>query len=463
MKNKKYLKVYEYYLEKIQDHSLRSGDTIPSTRELSKRFQCHRFTIMNALQMLKAEGWLVSDQRKSYKVSEKIPIFASVGEAKKDAKELKINSKPLGESFELERAKFKIAFWGGQPDIALFPKDELRKTLGYAFKKAKDEDLSYGNVTGLDIFKKQVAEYLRRARNITGKEMIVTNGSQEAIYVIAKIFLQPGDRVIVERKGYPAAWRIFESLGVAIIPVDVDQEGLKTEGLESLIKKHSIKMIYLTPLHQYPTTVTLSPKRRSEVIKQAEKWGIPILEDDYDHEFHYTSPPPVPMVTQSNHVIYVNSFSKIFVPGARLGVILCAPNLLKPLAQQKYIVSHQTDSFTQITLSQWMKEGGFERHLRRMSRIYYKRYLLMIDLLEKIKSKHEVEFEKPNGGMSIWVNFFQDSQKISERCQKQGVFFQFEKSMDYLESAGTHLRIGFAGVNESQMEKGFAVLKDCLL
>ena len=463
MKTKKYLKVYEYYLEKIQHQTLRSGDLIPSTRELSKRFQCHRFTVMNALQMLKAEGWLVSDLRKSYKVSEKIPITKSVGVSVKNAKELKIKSRSLGENFELERAKFKIAFWGGQPDITSFPKEELRKTLAYAFKRAKDEDLNYGNVTGLDIFKKQAVEYLRRSRNITGKEMIVTNGSQEAIYLIAKIFLNPGDKVIVERKGYPAAWKIFESLGVIIVPVDVDHEGMQTDSLDNLIGKHGARMIYLTPLHQYPTTVTLSPKRRSEVIRQAEKWGIPILEDDYDHEFHYTSPPPAPMVTKSNHVIYVNSFSKIFVPGARLGVILCSPNLLKPLAQQKYVVSHQTDSFTQLTLSQWMKEGGFERHLRRMSRAYYKRYLLMIGLLEDIKSKKEIAFEKPNGGMSIWVNFNQDSQKLSERCRKQGVFFQFEKSMDYLGEAGTHLRIGFAGVNESQMEKGFAVLKDCLL
>lgn len=462
MKTKKYLKVYQYYLEKIQEQTLRSGDPIPSTRDLSKRFQCHRFTVMNALQMLKAEGWLESDQRKLYKVSNRIPITGSVGAPTKNAKELKIKSKSLGENFELEREKFKIAFWGGQPDIPLFPKDELRKTLAYAFKKAKDEDLNYGNITGLEVFKKQVTEYLRRSRNITGKEMIVTNGSQEAVYLIAKIFLRPGDKVIVERKGYPAAWRIFESLGVTIIPVEVDQEGMQTEQLDRLINKNGVKMIYLTPLHQYPTTVTLSPKRRLDVIKQAEKWGIPILEDDYDHEFHYTSPPPAPMVTQSNHVIYVNSFSKIFVPGARLGVILCSPNLLKPLAQQKYIVSHQTDSFTQLTLSHWMKEGGFERHLRRMSRIYYKRYLLMIDLLENIKDKHDIQFEKPNGGMSIWVNFFQDSQKLSERCRKQGVFFQFEKSMDYLDQTGTHLRIGFAGVNESQMEKGFAVLQDCL-
>ena len=221
-------------------------------------------------------------------------------------------------------------------------------------------------------------------------------------------------------------------------------------------------MIYVTPLHQYPTTVTLSPRRRQSLIQIAEHNLIPILEDDYDHEFHYIGPPPAPISTETDLGIYICSFSKVLFPGARLGVVGCASEILKNISYQKYLVSRQTDSLTQIGLASWIRDGGFERHLRKMRRVYESRYLFMQEELEKIKTSTNIEWHSPNGGMSIWVNLFKDSKKIADAAKKRNVFFQHESAMDYTKSVGTHLRIGFAGVNEKEIREGFEVLKGLL-
>ncbi|MBC7467049.1 MAG: aminotransferase class I/II-fold pyridoxal phosphate-dependent enzyme [Bdellovibrio sp.] len=156
------------------------------------------------------------------------------------------------------------------------------------------------------------------------------------------------------------------------------------------------------------------------------------------------------------------SFSKVLFPGARLGVVACGAAIKKHISVQKHLISRQTDCLAQIGLSAWIKDGGFEKHLRRMRRIYQARYLYMIEQLEKIKTQSDIEWIHPNGGMSIWVNLKRNSKVISDRAKKEGVFFQNESTMDYNGSIGTHLRIGFAGVNEGEIKKGFDILKALL-
>jgi len=416
---------------------------------------------MNVCQDLIAEGWIETTQRFRYKISAKVPITSSLPiKPKQQGPTLAHHAN--SNSIDLEREHYAIEFWGGQPDLRLFPKDEFRKILSNTLKRTKYDQLNYGLTLGIDSCLKEVSEYLRKSRNLLNKKYLVTNGSQEALYIIFKTFVQPGDKIAVEKKGYPPAWRLFESLGATLIPIEVDSEGLNTDDLQEKIKKHKIKLIYVTPLHQYPTTVTLSPRRRQSLIRIAEKNIIPILEDDYDHEFHYTGSPMAPISAETDLGLYVCSFSKVLFPGARLGVIGCDEKILEALAGQKYLVSRQTDSLTQIGLAGWMRDGGFERHLRKMRRTYEQRYYFMQDELEKIKSEKKISWQTPNGGMSIWVNLFKDSKKISTQAKKHGVLFQYESALDYTESVGTHLRIGFAGVTEREIKDGFKVLKDLL-
>lgn len=458
----KHLKIYKAFVTAIKSGQIRSGDKIPSTRELAKLYHCNRLTVMNSMQSLVSEGWLENKERSYYSVSAKTPITDSESGLKtKRAKFSAQISRPKPD-FDLERTRYRIEFWGGQPDLRLFPFEEFRKILSDSLKKVKPDQLNYGHIDGLDPLQKQMAEYLRRTRNLVDKEYIVTNGSQEALYLVSQIFIKPGDKVAIEKKGYPPAWRLFESLGAELIPIEVDEEGLNTENLARVLQKHKIKMIYTTPLHQYPTTVTLSPRRRQELIQLAEKYRIPILEDDYDHEFHYLSPPPAPISTETEYGIYICSFSKILFPGARLGTIACNPELKEHIVYQKYLVTRQTDCLSQLALAHWIKDGGFERHLRRTRRAYEKRYFYMLEKLKELQLEQQISWTQPNGGMSIWVNLHRDSQIVADHAKKLGIMFQPETSMDYKNHPGSHLRIGFAGVNENEIRDGFSILKQIL-
>lgn len=457
-----YKKIYADLTLKMKQNTLSSGDALPSTRELARLYRCHRFTIMKVCQDLAAEGWIESLPRARYVVSQKIPVTSSAKSARaKLQKDLSKVALPLPE-VDLERTRYRLEFWGGQPDLRLFPKDEFRRILSAGLKRIKADQLNYGLTNGLEPCLKEVSEYLRKSRSLVKREYLITNGSQEALCIAAQSFLRPGDKIAVERKGYPPAWRLFENLGFSLIPIEVDEEGLNTDDLREKLKKHDIKMIYVTPLHQYPTTVGLSPRRRQDLIQIAEKNLIPILEDDYDHEFHYIGPPPSPLSAETEMGIYVCSFSKVLFPGARLGVLGCSSEIIENMSHQKYLLSRQTDCLSQIGLSSWIRDGGFERHLRRMRRIYEGRYWHMTEALKKIQAHRPIDWSAPNGGMSIWVNTNQDSKKVAELAKKKGIFFQHESAMDYLGSTGNHLRIGFAGVNEKEITEGFEVLRGLL-
>ncbi len=458
----KYERIHDAFLTALREGVLKPNERLPSTRELAKTYKCHRLTVMNALQALVAEGWLESKEKAHYYVSAKAPITESIKEQLGKQKNPVFSFHQPNFSVAAERARYKIEFWGGQPDLRIFPKDEYRKITSEALRRVKPEQLSYGTIDGLKVLKDQIEEYFRRTRGLLEKEYLVTNGSQEGIYIIAQSFLKPGDAVIVEGKGYTPVWRIFESLGVKLIPINVDEEGLDTEELERILKKKKVKMIYTTPLHQYPMTVTLSPRRRQKLIHLAESYQIPVLEDDYDHEFHYLSPPPAPLATQTAYAIYIASFSKILYPGSRIGVIACHKSLHEVFMTQKFLLSRQSDSLSQLALAAWMKEGGFERHLRRITRVYEKRFHFMQSELEALAARYGISWTQPNGGMSYWVDLKVNSRKVAEEAIKKGIFFQNEKDMDFEGKDGTHLRIGFAGVNETEIQQGFAALYQIL-
>jgi GntR family transcriptional regulator/MocR family aminotransferase len=457
MKSKNQI-IYSSILSQIKSGVLLTGEILPSTRELAKRHHCHRFTVMKAFQDLGAEGWVEVTEKSRYRVSKKIPMIGSIrSDAAKVTHDL---SKviPPSPKFDLERERFQIEFWGGQPDLRLFPKAEFQRTLSSALRRSKADLLNYGMTDGLPQCLKVTAKYFRRSRNLLDKEFVMTNGSQEALLLCCQTFAKAGDFVIVEKKGYPPAWRLFESLGLKIIPIDVDGEGLDTNQLETVLLKRKVKFIYVTPLHQYPTTVSLSPRRRQHLLKLSDDYSIPILEDDYDHEFHYTAQPPPPISCDTDLGVYISSFSKILFPGIRLGAIGCHREIKEHICYHKYLVSRQTDSLSQIAFAAWVADGGFERHLGRMRRTYEKRYEFMLKELQKLAERTNINWVNPNGGMSIWVNLNRDSETIAKQAREKSVLFQFEKTMDYKGDKGSHLRIGFAGVDENQITEGLAVL-----
>lgn len=452
----------------IRQGKVKPGERLPSSRDLARQFKMHRHTVMTALAELESEGWITSQAKKYYQVTATLPdaflqAKGGMGPRKsEESREIRLARKVDVGSY-VPADNFKHSFPSGYPDLRLFPMKEFKSHLGDALK-AKGV-LSYSDPVGYPKLIKEVDKYIRRARSVADRKIVITNGSQEALFLLAQCLIAPGDYVAVEALGYPPAIEALKFAGGKFLPIQVDEEGVCVEDLEKHLKKKKIKCLYTTPLHQYPTTVTLSAARRLRLYELALKYGFLIIEDDYDHEFHYVSQPVAPLASfdPAGIVIYVSTFSKILFPSSRVGFMAVPEKLGSEVAKLKRISSRQNEQILQATIANWMAEGRFERHLRRMRRIYEERRNSIISDLTQIQRVHpKISWSEPDGGMALWLNIGIDSTKFSETLKKKSILANPESAFRLDKMPGTHFRLGFSGYtseeNRSSLKAMFSQL-----
>lgn len=461
----KYLQLAESVRQNIREGLVISGELLPSVNSLSDDLHLNRHTVMKAFAELIAEGWIKSQQRVGYRVALNIPIESSKHLSKADNYTEKFNFRLIRKGAtlpDIPATKYPFNFSGGQPDLSKFPFDEFKRCMSATLSRPNVEQLSYGEISGVNELIYQVKAYLRKSRAILNREIIITNGSQEGLFIIAQLLLQLGDQVALEALGYPPAKAAFKNAGADIISIKQDELGIVPQDLEQKIRLGNIRLIYLTPLHQYPTTVTLPISRRIAIYKIAAKYKVPIIEDDYDHEFHYRCQPLAPMASQDPQqlVIYMSTFSKIMFPAARIGILAVPKNLAKAVAEYRMMICHKGNVLMQTALARWMQSGGFERHIRRTTRTNLIRRNHAVKIL---KAYSYFEFTKPDGGMAIWVKLTGASintAMLARKAKKLGVYIQHEQQYHTESNCNTdsHFRIGFAGLTEAQFCEGIEIL-----
>ncbi|MGZ3787158.1 MAG: MocR-like pyridoxine biosynthesis transcription factor PdxR [Bacteriovorax sp.] len=465
----KYQLLADAFRSAIREGLLRPGEVLPSTRSMADTYKMNRHTVMNALGTLESEGWIEAFEKKHYLVTSALPDTFLLPPKKihhqfagPDVNYRFARTIGIGEYVSDRQCKY--AFLSGFPDIRLFPMKEFKSAL-YDSLKATDL-LDYGDPAGLPQLRNEVAHYLRRIRNIDKRTIVITNGSQEAIFLLAQLFIKPGDAVAVEALGYPPAIEALKFAGAKIVPIKIDQEGMDVEDLEKKMKLHKIKLIYTTPLHQYPTTITLSASRRLRLYEIALKNKSFILEDDYDHEFHYDSNPVAPLASfdPAGIVLYVSTFSKILFPSARVGFMAVPLKIGNEIAKLKRISSRQNEHLLQASIANWLASGEFEKHLRKMRRTYHERRDALIGDLEHFQKKHpELTWASPDGGMAIWIDMKTNSSLIAEKARKLSIYVTPEKNFRLDGKDGTNLRLGFTGQtceeNRKGLEKLFSLLQ----
>jgi len=461
-----YLQLVEVVRNAIRNKHFLPGEQLPSVKSLSDDLQLNRHTIMRSFAELIAEGWLESKERVGYIVAEFLPIESSLNKVpdKRITEPLidyrivrKVDNIPNNKAVQ-----FKYNFSGGQPDINAFPFNEFKRYMSDALTRPNIKQLGYGESAGNDDLILEIEHYLRTTRGVIDRQIIITNGSQEAIFITAQLLLKSGDKVAVEALGYPPAMSAFMGVGAELVAIKQDGEGIIPKDLECKILQGNVRLIYLTPLHQYPTTVTLTVGRRMEIYQLAAKHNIPIIEDDYDHEFHYRCQPLAPMISQDPKqlVIYISTFSKIMFPGARIGFMAINKSLATSVEDYRALISHKTNAVMQSALARWMKSGGFKRHLRKTTRLNLKRrdhavlFLQSLDLFE---------FEIPDGGMALWLKIKDpkiSAKTLAKHASKVGVYIQHEGEFHIKteDNQDRHIRIGFAGMNEKSFSDGVTLL-----
>jgi GntR family transcriptional regulator/MocR family aminotransferase len=471
LSKKLYINIADALKTAIKTGNVKPLEKLPSARSLAEKLGVNRHTIMAAYNELIAQGWVETKQRHGYTVARTLPIYNVITNRKRANTTTTQHKwriiKPNEAKAELPASHYQYNFAGGNPDINIFPFNEFRGYINDALNRPAIRDLNYGDNAGFPPFIKEVATYLRRVRSITNKEIIVVNGTQEALFLVAQILLSQGDKVAVESLGYRPAWKAFENTGAKLVGIKQTSQGIDVQHLETMFKANDISLLYLTPLHQYPTTTTLPVAERIKVYRLAQHYNVPIIEDDYDHEFHYDSQPLAPMAANdpSGLVIYLSSFSKLMFPGIRLGIIAVDKSLSTHITNYRTIINHKANVLLQDAVARWMKDGAFERQLRKATRIYQKRRQCMVNVLNGFKNEgYDIEFTIPPGGMALWVNVGGNAKEISLLARKEGIFLLAENSfhLSNKNDDDQYIRLGFSGQSEENIKLGLMLIKPLL-
>jgi GntR family transcriptional regulator / MocR family aminotransferase len=282
-----YLQIADAIIDAIKSGKLISGNALPGSRQLASLLSVNRNTVIEAIDVLLAEGWLVAVERKGTFISEVLP----------EKLNLKNTKQPIDKEEDI--SKPSLHFDDGLPDSRLAPMNELARAYRQIFnRKSRWQIMGYSNEFGNIEFRKAIVQMLnfKRGMNVTINEICITRGSQMAMYLASHAIFSSGDCVLIENPGYKPAWDTFQNAGAKLLPVNVDKDGLIVEEVEEYLKNNNtIKAIYVTPHHQFPTTVTLSLKRRLQLINLSNRYGFYIIEDDYDNEFHFGQRPILPL------------------------------------------------------------------------------------------------------------------------------------------------------------------------
>lgn len=476
-----FLRIARAISDDIRRGRLRAGDALPGSRTLAEQIGVHRNTVLAAYRELEAEGWIETREARGTFVSNEIPDVAPRrfdGKRKADAattdgtklETLGFDVPPQSAEQRLDdlhaqrsqlppRASHgegvSMSLGGGIPDVRLVPHAALARAMRRVLARHPLDVLSYGEPEGLCELRRALAGMVSATRGVPAREehVLVTRGSQMAIDLVARTLLAPGDVIAVEALGYRPAWSALRAAGATIVPVAVDARGIDVDALERLAADRRVRGVYVTPHHQYPTTVTMAPARRLRLLELARAHRMFVLEDDYDHEFHYEGRPVLPLASADVHgvVVYVGTLSKVLAPGLRTGFVVAAESLIARLASVRRTTDRQGDRLLERAIADLLDEGEIQRHIRRTKRIYGERRAYLASLLARHLGS-VLSFELPSGGTAIWARVASDVSvdAWSERAMEFGLVVQGAKRFSFDGKSRPFLRVGFAQHDERE-------------
>jgi GntR family transcriptional regulator/MocR family aminotransferase len=346
---------------------------------------------------------------------------------------------------------------GGIPDVMLAPIELVSRAYRRVLRFNARSVLSYGDPRGHTKLRSELARMLAATRGLAIGEddIVVTRGSQMALDLLAHSLLGPGDIVAVESFGYGPAWEAFRRVGASLVAAPVDEEGLVLSELEKLLARSRIRAIYVTPHHQYPTTVVMTAGRRLALLSLARKHRFMIIEDDYHHEFHYDGRPVLPIASVDRRVVaYIGSLSKVLAPGLRLGYLVAPKALQERVTTHRMYTDRQGDQAIECAIAELFRDGDVQRHIRRAKRVYQERRdLLAAELLRQFGGA--ISFKAPAGGMAIWtkVEAGVNVEAWAKRGATRGVIFLTAQSFAFDGKPRPYVRLGFGGLSETQIRE----------
>jgi len=390
---------------------LQPGNRLPSSRKLATSLRIHRNTVLAAYDELISEGWIETIPARGTFVAEDLPDTrprrftplpsSGVVRAKRPGFGFDRPQVPARDRLPLE---VKYPLMGGLPDMRLVPETALARAYRRAVRARGNVLLNYHEPAGHPRLRHAIATMLRDLRGVVvgDDELVITRGSQMALYVAARVLLEPGDVVFVESFGYAPAWQALRMAGATLVPIRVDADGIDVDAVERALEETPPRAIYLTPHHQYPTTATLSASRRLRLLDLARRHRFAILEDDYDHEFHYDGRPIQPLASADSAgvVIYIGTLSKVLAPGLRIGYAAAPRAFVQTMINYRTYVDFHGDPAVEAAVAELFEDGELQRHVGRSRRIYQRRRDTMVSALGETLGD-VVTTRPPSGGLAL--------------------------------------------------------------
>lgn len=388
-------RVYESIRRAIVSHHLVPGTRLPSTRSLAEDLELSRNTLLAAFEQLHDEGYVISQVGSGTRVALTLPEDFSETQMAKDAEKTEGTRSASGLSVrgtvvagEADQTSYEVQpFAPGEDDFSAFPTQLWRRLLNRQWRDPQPAHLDYGHAGGYLPLRRAIANYLRmsRAVSLTVEQILITSGTQQSIDLCARLLTDHGDLVWLENPCYWGARRVLEVNGLQLHPVPVDEEGISPTSEDF---RTPPRLIYTTPSHQYPKGVVMSYGRRRLLLDYAASVGSWILEDDYDSEFRFGGHPLSSLqgMDQNDRVLYLGTFSKVMYPGIKLGYLVVPAGLAESFKFGLYELQRPGQVVIQAALAEFIEEGHFAGHIRRLRQIYGERRRLLQEALSPITS-----------------------------------------------------------------------------
>jgi GntR family transcriptional regulator/MocR family aminotransferase len=463
--------LYDAVRAKILDGSLAPGARLPSTRALAEDLRVSRSTVVRAFDQLAAEGYIDSTKRGSTRVTRQLPdalTRAAAAPTARKAPMARMTSArahlidaawpPLPLSISLPPRPFRTSV----PALDIFPMEIWGRLMSRRWQRASPATLAYGDPQGAPPLREAIAAYLTAARGVrcSAANIVVTAGSQQALDIVARTLLGTGDTVWMEDPGYSGAASAFASAGATLVPVPVDEEGLSV--VEGVRRAPNAKLAFVTPARQMPLGITMSLRRRLDLLAWAASHQAWILEDDYDSEFRYSTRPLAALQGLDEHesVIFVGTFSKVTLPALRLGYLVVPDRLIEPLVTVRRAADFCSPPLMQLVMADFMAAGHFERHIRRMRAIYRARRQMLTTLIERALGGL-VEVDAPDAGMNliVWLPPALSDTAVAAALYGAGIDALPMSKCSIENKMRPGLLLGFSGVREADLKSGVAVLQ----
>ena len=464
-----YVQIKKYLEEMIAKGLLPHNSKLPSTRELSLILKVSRNSIISAYEELKSEGIIYSVSGKGTFVNSENTIIES--HWKLDYKNFENDYMKISNDMDIMKNEVRwkagqISFKSISPDGELFDMEELKKSFLNRFNLEGHKLLNYGYAQGY----KPLIDYLhgymnKKGVNTYGKDILMVNGFTEGLNLIISTLTNKGDYILCENPTHNTSIKIMKSHGLNIIPVDMNENGLDFDDLKKKLKqyKDKIRFSYITPSYHNPTGIVMSPENRYKFYNLMKKNNIPIIEDGFNEELLYSSSHIFPICSldnNSNGVIYIGSFSKILVPGLRIGWILCDKDLITRLESVKRSTNIHVSFLDQGILYDYLQNGAFEKYIKKTRKFYGDKFNFAKECVKKyIKTEHIIG----DGGLHLFLELKNiDTRNLLEKCYKKDVIFM-PGDLFYIDNKGKNtLRLGLSRLSDMDIEKGIKIIGETI-